>query len=745
MLRLTKFLKPYLLILAAAIVLLFAQANAELALPDYLSRIVSVGIQQQGITSPVPEALRQADMDRLLLFATPEEQQQILSHYNKTEPDSKYLQTFPALSKTNGYVYQGEINGADPALRASFTRLWLLKSGIEAMAENKDAAAQAAQQLGLDPTAFQDPDAVFAALQKMPEPARLGLIARVQGMIDQQLKVMGVGMGEQQAIHAVKSAYESMEANTNQKQTNYILVTGGIMLLISLASVVSSISVGFLSSRLSAGVARDLRKAIFEKVMRFSHAELESFSTASLITRSTNDINQIQTMLMMMVRMVFFAPMMGIGGTIRAMSKGASMWWLIAIAVAFLMIMIGTIFMIALPRFQRIQKLVDRLNLVTRENLSGLMVVRAFNQQAFEENRFDDANKDLTDTSRFISRVMFMLFPTMTLLMNGLSVMIIWIGSHQVASGSMQVGDMMAFMQYAMQIVFSFMMISFAFFIIPRAAVSGRRIAEVLDTPFSIVDPQQPKEIPQPLEGRVRFENVSFRYPDADENVVCNVSFSAKPGTTTAIIGSTGSGKSTLINLIPRFFDVTEGRITIDDIDIRELSQHDLRQQIGYIPQKSVLFTGTLESNLHYANEEASEQDLLNAMRLAQANELLEDKTEGLESAVSQGGSNLSGGQRQRMTIARALVKDARIIIFDDSFSALDYKTDAALRRTLSAELTDRTILIVSQRISTIKNADQIIVLNEGEVEGIGTHADLLQTSETYREIATSQLSEELL
>jgi ATP-binding cassette subfamily B protein len=528
-------------------------------------------------------------------------------------------------------------------------------------------------------------------------------------------------------------------------QTKYILQIGARMLLISLLSVACSVTVGYLAARTAAGMARDLRRSVFRKVESFSSTEFDRFSTASLITRSTNDITQIQMVVVLMVRMVFYAPIIGIGGVIRAMSRDVSMWWIIAVAVMTLVILIVVVYQIAVPKFRIMQGLIDRLNLVTREDLSGMMVIRAFNRQPFEEARFDRANVDLTRTSLFVNRVMVIMMPVMMLVMNGLSMLIIWVGAHQVAQSNMQVGDMMAFMQYAFQIVFAFLMLSMMFIILPRADVSANRIADVLETEVAICDPQEPRRFGEPFRGVVEFRNVSFRYPGAEEDVLHDISFTAKPGQTTAIIGTTGSGKSTIVSLIPRFYEVTDGAVCLDGIDIRQVSQHDLRDKIGYIPQRSTLFSGTIESNLRYGEQTASDQALEASAEIAQAMEFIASDPKGMAAEIAQGGANVSGGQKQRLSIARALVKKPPIYIFDDSFSSLDFKTDAALRRALKANTASSTVLIVTQRISTIKSAEQIVVLDEGRIVGKGSHRHLMQECETYRAIALSQLSKEEL
>ncbi len=582
---------------------------------------------------------------------------------------------------------------------------------------------------------------VFELLKIMPAEQLTEMSARMNEMF----AALGDNMINQMAVSAVKTEYEALGMDTGKLQTDYIVRTGGIMLLISLLGGAATIAVGFLASRTAAGAARDIRGEVFKKVESFSNVEFDQFSTASLITRSTNDVTQIQMVIFMIIRMVLFAPIIGIGGVIRAIDKSANMWWIIALAVIVLLGLILIVFSISLPKFQIMQSLIDRLNLVTRENLSGMMVIRAFNKQEDELERFDKANWDLTQTSLFVARVMVTMMPVMMLLMNGLSVGIIWVGAHQVAEANIQVGDMMAFLQYAMQIVFAFLMMSMMFIFLPRAAVSGGRIADVLETEAVIKDPENPKQFSDPFVNQIEFRNVSFRYPGALDDVLHDISFTARPGETTAIIGSTGCGKSTVINLIPRFYDVTEGAIYLDGHDIREVRQSDLRNKIGYVPQKGTLFSGTIESNLLYADENASSEMLKEAADVAQASEFIFDKPEGLKAEIAQGGSNVSGGQKQRLAIARALVKRPPIYIFDDSFSALDFKTDSALRKELKEKTGDSTVMIVTQRVATVKNADQIIVLDEGRVVGEGKHHDLMETCETYREIALSQLSEEEL
>ncbi len=745
MLRLIKYLKPYLLLVLLTIALLFVQANADLALPDYLSRIVNVGIQQSGVENAVPEAIRQSQMDKLLIFMSEEDQALVLDSYELVVPGSaeaeQYVEEYPILADEPVYVLKAVDQATMDTLNSIMGRAWLVVSGIEQMIADPSQAPPMGQEFAFDPSMIPEGADVFSLLAQMPAAQRAQMGAR----ITEAFAALGDGMINQMAVVAVQAEYEALGMDTAKLQRDYILQTGGLMLLISLLGGACTISVGFLASRTAAGAARDIRKDTFQKVESFSSAEFDQFSTASLITRSTNDVTQVQMVIFMILRMVFYAPIIGIGGIIRAIDKSANMWWIIAVAVVALLSLILIVFTISLPKFKIMQSLIDRLNLVTRENLSGMMVVRAFNKQEDESERFDRANRDLTDTSLFVARVMVTMMPVMMLLMNGLSLGIIWVGAQQVAAANIQVGDMMAFMQYAMQIVFAFLMMSMMFIFLPRAAVSGDRIADVLETELVITDPKNPKRFREPFTGEIEFRDVSFRYPGAQADVLHNISFTARPGETTAFIGSTGCGKSTVVNLIPRFYDVTDGAVYLDGIDVRQVSQSDLRDRIGYIPQQGVLFSGTIESNLLYADQNASPETLKMAADIAQASEFILAKPEGFAAEIAQNGSNVSGGQKQRLAIARALVKKPAIFIFDDSFSALDFKTDSALRKALKQGIGDATVLIVTQRVATVKRADQIIVLDEGRVVGKGKHYDLLETCETYQEIAYSQLSKEEL
>ncbi len=745
MLKLVKYIQPYLSLVLLAIVLLFIQANADLALPDYLSKIVNTGIQQGGVENAVPSAVRQSEMDRLVLFMTDVQKAQVLDHYtlvDQSSPDyAKYVQQYPALAKGPIYILkpisQADLNALNPVMG----KAWLVVSGIEQALADPAKASALSGSMGFDLTKLLQGVDAFSMLAQIPSAQRLGILSA----IDKKYELLGDKMVVQAAVVPVRAEYTALGMDAGAVQNSYILRTGFIMLLLTLLSVTCTISVSFLSAKTAAGLSRDLRKNVFQKVESFSNTEFDKFSTASLITRSTNDITQIQMVVIMMVRMVFYAPIMGVGGIIRAVGKSSSMWWIIAVAVMALLGLVAIIFSISLPKFKIIQSLIDRLNLVSRENLAGMMVIRAFNMQPFEENRFDKANLDLTNVSLFVNRVMAFMFPAMMLIMNGLSLAVIWVGARQVAQAQMQVGDMIAFLQYAMQIVFSFLMISMMFIILPRASVSGDRIAEVLETEQAIKDPEHPVTFTDPFKGVVEFRDVSFRYPGGLEDALSSINFIARPGQTTALIGATGAGKSTVVNLIPRFYEVTEGSIEIDGVDIRTVTQHDLREKIGYVPQKSNLFSGTIESNLRYADENAAQEELEKATDIAQASEFIDARPEGMQAEISQGGMNVSGGQKQRLSIARALVKKAPIYIFDDSFSALDFRTDAALRRAMKEKTGHSTLLIVTQRVSTIKNAEQIIVLDEGRMVGKGTHRELMKTCEIYRGIAESQLNQEEL
>jgi len=664
-------------------------------------------------------------MEKILMFVGEKDRPKVVENYkliDKSNTDyPTYVKKYPVLDKEPVYVLKE--NAEIEKLNLVMGKAFVAVSEVEKIKEEVKYGELEINEQNITKEQFTEKN---------------------KGMND-LIAIMDEDTVVQYAINSVKMEYKALGMNVDQIQNRYIVNIGVSMLLVSLLSAICVVFVGYLSSRTGAGLARNLRRDVFTKVESFSNTELDKFSTSSLITRTTNDINHVQMLVMMMIRMVFYSLIMAIGGIIKAIGKSQSMTWVIAVGVIAILGLILAVFSIALPKFKLIQKLVDKLNLVTRENLSGMMVIRAFNTQKFEEDRFDKANQDLTKTNLFVNRVMVVMFPSMMLIMNGITLLIIWVGANQIANSSMRVGDMMAFIQYAMQIMFSFLMMSFMFIMVPRASVAAQRIVEVLETEPEIRDPKDAKKFNNREKGVVEFRNVSFKYNSAEENMLKDISFKAMPGQTTAFIGSTGSGKTTLVNLIPRFYDVTEGQVLVNGIDVREVTQHDLRDKIGYVPQKSSLFSGTIESNMKYANENASQEDIKLAIEIAQAKEFVDEKPEGIKSDISQGGSNVSGGQKQRLSIARALMKKPEIYIFDDSFSALDFKTDSALRRALKHKIKSATILIVAQRISTIMDAEQIIVLDEGRIVGKGTHKELMKNCTAYQEIALSQLSKEEL
>ena len=746
MLKLIRFAKPYWIMLTLSIALLFTQANLDLALPDYLSRIVNTGIQQGGVETALPKAIRQVQLERAVVFMNAEDQASIFDAYSLIDASSPdydaYLKEYPALADEPVYVLkdieQTEIDRLNPVMAKAL----LAVAGIEKALEDPAAAAEMGGAFGgFDITKLPPGVDIFSMLGQMPAAQR----EQITAAMDEKFAALDDSMIVQAGVSVVKAEYDALGMDTESIQNDYIMNVGGWMILLTLASGVCTIIVGYLSAKIAAGMARDIRRDVFQTVESYSSTEFDKFSTASLITRTTNDVTQIQMVVMMMVRMMFYAPLMGIGGIIKVVSNDSPLSWIIGVAVLMLVSLIAIIFSLSLPKFKIIQKLTDRINLVSRENLTGMMVIRAFNMEGFEEKRFDVANRDLTAVSLFINRVMVVMMPLMMLIMNVMMLGIIWFGAQQVADANMQVGDMMAFMQYAMQIVMSFLMLSMMFIIIPRASVSADRIHEVLSTVPHIHDPKQPRTFPASFKGSVEFRDVSFRYPGADTDALEHISFTAQPGQTTAFIGSTGAGKSTIVNLIPRFYEVTGGSILVDGVDIREVTQHDLRDKIGYVPQKSALFSGTIESNMLYADKNATPEMLKSAIEIAQAQEFVSEKPEGMATEIAQGGTNVSGGQKQRLSIARAIVKKPPIYILDDSFSALDFKTDAALRRAFKEKTANSTLLVVTQRVSTIKNAEQIIVLDEGRIVGKGTHNELMENCETYKEIALSQLSKEEL
>ena len=744
--RLLKYTKPYLGLIFIAIVLMFAQANFELALPDKLSDIVNTGIQQGGVENAVPIAIREITMNKTLIFMNNESRTLVLDKYvlvsNNSNDYDRYLKKYPVLENESVYVSNDlsslDIDQLNPIMGSAI----LVVSFFEQIEDDPENAAALSVALGFNISAIPANMSLFSFLSLLP-PEQLNPLIDT---INAEFTALGENMVIQAAVVPIRAEYIALGMDMDQLQTNYIISVGGLMLLITLLSITCAIGVGYSAARTASGMARDIRRGVFVKIESFSNSEFDNFSTASLITRSTNDVTQIQMVIMMIIRIVFYAPIIGVGGVIRALEKTSSMSWLIAVTVMILVGLIIIIFYIALPKFKIIQKLIDRINLVFRENLSGMMVIRSFNMQKFEEKRFDKANVDLTDVSLFINRLMVIVMPLMMLIMNGLMIAIIWVGGHQIADAEMQVGDMMAFMQYAMQIVMAFLMLSMMLIIIPRAAVSAGRISSVLETKPVIEDPENPKEFSSAFKGTIEFRNVTFCYPGAEGDALHNINFTAYPNQTTAFIGATGAGKSTVVNLIPRFYEVTSGSILIDGMDIRDVTQHDLRDKIGFVPQKSVLFSGTIESNLLYADENTTKEEMQSAISIAQVNDFVSSSSEGMATEISQGGMNVSGGQKQRLSIARALLKKPPIYILDDSFSALDFKTDASLRKALKTNVTGSTILIVTKRVSTIKNAENIIVLDQGRIVGKGTHSELMENCETYREIALSQHSlEELL
>jgi len=745
MLRIFKYFKPYLIPLVVAIALLFVQADADLTLPDYMSNIVNVGIQQGGVEHAVPDAMRKSTMEHVAIFLTEQEQKEVLAHYRLVKPNTPEAQAeaqkYPAAAKEPIYILTDHSPQTISALEPMLGKALLLVFGIQRIQANPEEAKKLMPKMAPMLANLPPNTDLFALLAKMPAAQR----QQISDAMSERFKVIG---GEraivQAATRAVKAEYKALGMNTDKIQNRYILRTGGLMLLIALISAIATISVGYFAARIASGVGRDLRHLLFEKVMRFSGAEFDRFSTASLITRATNDITQIQNAIMPLVRLSFYAPIIGIGAVIHALDKSHSMWWTMALAVIVLLGIIGTVFSIVIPKFKLIQQLIDKLNLILRENLTGMMVVRAFNRQATESARFERSNRDLTELNRFVNRVFVVMMPLMMLILNGLMILILWVGAHEVAKSNMQVGDMMAFMQYAMQVVFAFLMLSMLFILLPRADVSANRVADVLATEITVITPPKPRPFPEKFVPEIKYEHVDFRYPNAEENVLHDITVRIGAGQTVGIMGTTGSGKSTLVNLIPRFYDVTGGSIYISGVDIRDVALEDLRAKIGYVPQRSNLFAGTVESNLRFANPNADEETMRRALEIAQAQFVFENP-KGLKAGVSQGGVNFSGGQRQRLTIARALVKDAPIYIFDECFSALDYKTDAKLRRALREHLAGRTIIIVSQRVATIKDADKILVLDEGHLICEGTHKELMKTCEVYREIALSQLKQEAL
>ena len=727
--NLFKYAASYWKAMIAIMLILFVQAYCDLSLPAYTSNIVNVGIQQGGIEDEIPEQIAREEMDKLLLFVSEEDGQKVMDAY---EEDTESYEK-------DAYVLKESVSGDEEQMKELQDILKLpmmMTTGFESGSDmTKEVESQLKSSLP-DGTVSED-TTIFDIMKMLPGEQRTAMVEKM----GEQMYDLPDTILDQAAVSYCKSVYQDLGMDMEKIQTGYLAKTGGMMIALAFLGMAASVLVGFLASRVGASAGRDLRGRVFHKVVGFSNHEFNQFSTASLITRSTNDIQQIQMLIVMLLRMVLYAPILAIGGVFQVMKTNVSMSWIIGLAVIIIACMVLLLFVVAMPKFKMLQKLVDKLNLVTREILTGLSVIRAFSTEKHEEKRFDDANVELTKTNLFVNRAMTFMMPAMMLVMNGVSVLIVWTGAHGISDGQMQVGDMMAFIQYTMQIIMGFLMLCMISIMLPRAAVAADRVEEVLKSETIICDPERPEVLPEQGEGVLSFDHVSFKYPGADEDVLQDITFTARPGQTTAIIGSTGSGKSTLVNLIPRFYDVTEGKITLDGIDIRDIKQHDLREKLGYVPQKGVLFSGNIASNIMFGNQDGTEEEMKEAAEIAQATEFIETKPEGYESPIAQGGSNVSGGQKQRLSIARAIAKHPQVFIFDDSFSALDYKTDVTLRHALAEKTRESTVLIVAQRISTILHAEQILVLDDGKIVGKGTHAELLKNCEVYREIAESQLS----
>lgn len=747
MLKVLKNLKESWISVIAIVLLLILQAAGDLTLPDYTSKIVNIGIQSGGIENVAPNVIRKTTMDNMLIFTN--EDEEILSNYTEISKESldnneyqKLVKKYPALENESLYKINKISNNDIEKLNSIMAKPLMIVSYLDKEETSKEMKQQLLSNVPDTQKSIMESMELVDILKQMPEEQ----LNQIMQTINEQLDKMQNSILEQAAIQEVKTEYKQIGIDTDKIQNNYIILSGLRMLGISLIIMISAVLIMGLSARVGAKLAKTLREKVFKKVLNFSNKEFSQYSTASLITRSTNDIQQIQNLIAMLFRVVVYAPIIGVGGFIRVLNQSDnSMAWIIGVAILAILLIVGTLFIVAMPRFKKLQDLIDRLNLVAREILTGLPVIKAFNTEKKEEKRFDIANIDLTKTNLFVNRAMSFMFPLLMLIMNSISLLIVWVGAHGVNDGTMQVGNMMAFIQYTMQIVMSFLMISMISIILPRASVSANRINEVIETDELIKESKNPKKLDLNKKGLVEFKDVSFKYPDSDEEVLSDISFTANPGETTAIIGSTGSGKSTLINLIPRFYDITSGNLLIDGVDIKDIANEDLRKIIGFVPQKGLLFSGTIESNIKYGNPEMSDEKMINAARIAQATEFIESKPEKYKETIAQGGSNVSGGQKQRLSIARAIAIDPEILVFDDSFSALDFKTDSILRTELAKVTKNKTVIIVAQRINTILNADQIVVLEDGKVVGKGTHQELMKDNETYRQIALSQLSEEEL
>lgn len=747
MLKVLKYLKQSLLSVLVIVILLCIQAMTDLSLPDYTSKIVNIGIQQSGIQQVAPEVIRKTQMENLLLFT--QEDDNILQDYtllSKTNLDQKeyedYVKKYPELKNQDLYLQNKLEKTQQQDLNSWVAKPLMVVSYLSSEEMEQTVKQQLFANLPEEQQQLVKDLPILDVIKQMPEQQLNPMLEQINQKLDQ----MQGSMIEQAAIGVVKQEYREIGINTDDLQNQYILMAGAKMLAVAFVSMLAAVTIMLLSSRVAAKLGKTLREKVFSKVLDFSSKEFREFSTASLITRSTNDIQQIQMLITMLFRVIIYAPIIGIGGFFKVLhNSDQSMAWIIGLAIASILVIVMVLFIVAMPRFQKLQKLIDRLNEVSREILTGLPVIRAFHKEKQEEGRFNVANTNLMQNYVFVNRAMSIMMPALMLVMNGISILIIWVGGHNVEAGMMQVGDMMAFIQYTMQIVMAFLMISMISIMLPRASVSAKRINEVLEAKLTIQEQKNSKSANPNKKGLVEFKDVSFRYPDADEELLNDITFTAHPGKTTAIIGSTGSGKSTIINLIPRFYDVTRGELLIDGVNVKDLPLKQLREKIGFVPQKGVLFSGTIESNIKYGKPEMSDEMMKKAAEIAQATEFIESKQEGYQTEIAQGGTNVSGGQKQRLSIARAIAKDPEIFVFDDSFSALDFKTDANLRQALKENVQDKTIIIVAQRISTILNADQIIVLEEGRIVGIGTHEELMKSNETYRQIALSQLSKEEL
>ena len=749
MLKVLKNLKKSLGAVIIIVILLCVQATTDLALPDYTSKIVNEGIQSGGIEKALPEVISKTDMDSMLIFT--DKDNEILDNYtlvgetrNKHEEKiiKKYFGDDNNIEKDSIYVLKDIEEEKEEELIGIILDPLMELTAVTNEETAKQIKEQMLQNIPEEQKAYIQNMSLIELIKQMPEEQKNQTLSEFTKQIDG----MSDSIKEQAAISSVKQIYVNMGIDTDRIQNNYIFNTGLQMLGIALVTMICAVTIMLLSSRVAAKLGKTLREKVFKKVTKFSNAELNEFSTASLITRSTNDVQQIQQLITLLFRVVVYAPIIGIGGFVKVLtSTDSSMAWIIGIAIVAILFIVGTLFIVAMPRFKKLQDLIDKLNEVSREILTGLSVIRAFNKEKKEEARFDKANKNLMKTNVFVNNAMSMMMPLLMLIMNSIMILIVWVGGHKVDEGIMQVGDMMAFIQYTMQIVMAFLMISMISIMLPRAAVSARRINEVIDAEPSIKDKEKTKKFDPSKKGLVEFKNVSFRYPDADTEILEDINFTAEPGKTTAIIGSTGSGKSTVVNLIPRFYDVTGGELCIDGVNVKDVSQKDLRDIIGFVPQKGVLFSGTIESNIKYSDENMSDEKMIEAAEIAQATEFINEKENKYKDPIAQGGGNVSGGQKQRLSIARAIAKDPEIFVFDDSFSALDFKTDSALREALATRTKNKTVIIVAQRISTILNADKIIVLEEGKMVGMGTHEELMKDNETYRQIALSQLSEEEL